>query len=164
MSGEDDILKLLEMLLTAEIFNQNQNLDANDLTPECRELFGVNGTSEVRRPLYVSEGMVRKSLGIGDACQKLQSNPVVSCEEFGQRIHITALEPAARWFIKKGGEGLVEKTLHLPTILRTMIQQVYLTSRSGRKTRRLKIQRSILIQRSQELSGRTKSSVLQWTL
>ena len=56
MSGEDDILKLLEMLLTAEIFNQNQNLDANDLTPECRELFGVNGTSEVRRPLYVSEG------------------------------------------------------------------------------------------------------------
>ncbi len=107
MSGEDDILKLLEMLLTAEIFNQNQNLDANDLTPECRELFGVNGTSEVKRPLYVSEGMVRKSLGIGDACQKLQSNPVVSCEEFGQRIHITALEPAARWFLRKGGEGII---------------------------------------------------------
>jgi len=109
MSGENDTLKLLEVILTAEIFNRHQNLEINDLTPECRDLFGVNGTAEFKRPLYVSEGMVRKTIGIKDACRKLESNPVVACEEFGQRIHITTLEPAARWFLKKGGKSLIEK-------------------------------------------------------
>ena len=37
MSGEDESLKILEVLLTAEIFNQYTNLDVNDLTPELRE-------------------------------------------------------------------------------------------------------------------------------
>jgi AAA+ superfamily predicted ATPase len=109
MSGEDETLKLLEVILTAEIFNRHQNLEINDLTPECRELFGVNGTGDFKRPLYVSEGMIRKTIGIADACRKLESNPVVACEEFGQRIHVTTLEPAARWFLKKGGKTLIEK-------------------------------------------------------
>jgi AAA+ superfamily predicted ATPase len=107
MSGEDESLKILEVLLTAEIFNQYTNLDVNDLTPELRELFGVPDSGEVKRPLYVSEGMVRKTLGITDACKKLQANPVVTCEEFGQRIKITTLEPASRWFINKGGLPLI---------------------------------------------------------
>ena len=109
MSGEDETLKLLEVILTAEIFNRHQNLEINDLTPECRELFGVNGTGDFKRPLYVSEGMVRKTIGIVDACRKLESNPVVACEEFGQRIRVTTLEPAARWFLKKGGKTLIER-------------------------------------------------------
>ena len=107
MSGEDESLKILEVLLTAEIFNQYTNLDVNDLTPELRELFGVPDSGEVKRPLYVSEGMIRKTLGITDACKKLQANPVVTCEEFGQRIRITTLEPASRWFINKGGLPLI---------------------------------------------------------
>ncbi|HUU76273.1 MAG TPA: ATP-binding protein [Methanoregulaceae archaeon] len=109
MSGKDnDTLKLLEVILTAEIFNRHQNLEINDLTPECRELFSGNGAGEVKRPLYVSEGMVRKTLGITDACRKLESNPVVACEEFGQRIYVTTLEPAAKWFLKKGGKNYIE--------------------------------------------------------
>ena len=71
MSPEDETLKLLEVALTAEIFNQHQNLDINDLTPECRILFGVDGEGEVKRPLSVSEGMIKRSLGIQDACSKL---------------------------------------------------------------------------------------------
>lgn len=109
MSGEDENLKLLEVILTAEIYNRYQDLEINDLTPECRDLFDVNGTAEFKRPLYVSEGMIRKTIGIKDACRKLESNPVVACEEFGQRIHVTTLEPAARWFLKKGGKDLIEK-------------------------------------------------------
>jgi AAA+ superfamily predicted ATPase len=109
MSGDDESLKLMEILLTAEIFNQNPDLGINDLTPVCRELFGVSASPDVRRPLTVSEGMVRRTLGIPDACQKIKDNPVARCEEFGQRIHITTLEPAARWFLKRGGFALIER-------------------------------------------------------
>jgi len=109
MAADDETLKLMEILLTAELFNTHQDLDANDLTPECRNLFAINGTGEVKRPLHVSEGMVRRSLGIDDACRKMEQTPVVTCEEFGQRIRLTALEPAARWFLKKGGLRYIEK-------------------------------------------------------
>jgi AAA+ superfamily predicted ATPase len=108
MSAEDETLKLLELALTAEIFNRHPDLDINDLTPECRNLFGVNGDTEVKRPLSLSEGMIKRSIGIADACRKLSAIPVVSCEEFGQRIHVPSLEAAAGWFLRKGGTPLIQ--------------------------------------------------------
>ncbi|HOS81268.1 MAG TPA: ATP-binding protein [Methanolinea sp.] len=109
MPVDDEILKLMEIVLTAEIFNTRPDLDANDLTPECRIIFGINGSVDVRRPVHVSEGMIRRGLGITDACRKLQETPVITCEEFGQRIRVTTLEPAARWFLKKGGLPIIQK-------------------------------------------------------
>ena len=45
------MLRLTEVVLTAEIYNQYQKLDINDLTPVCREIFGVTSKSaEVKRP------------------------------------------------------------------------------------------------------------------
>jgi AAA+ superfamily predicted ATPase len=109
MSAEDDTGKLLELALTAEIFNRNPELDLNDLTPECREIFGVNGGTEVKRPLFLSEGMIRRSIGITDACAKLNKTPVVVCEEFGQRIQVTSLEAAGKWFVKQYGTSSIKK-------------------------------------------------------
>ena len=40
MSGDPDTLRIMEVILTAEIFNQNPDLDINDLPPACREIFG----------------------------------------------------------------------------------------------------------------------------
>jgi hypothetical protein len=109
MSGDPDILRIMEVVLTAEIFNQNTQLDINDLTPSCREMFSVTTASDIRRPVYVSDGLIKRSLSISDAHQKLSSNPFVSYEEFGQRLRITALEPAAQWFLRQGGRPIIEK-------------------------------------------------------
>lgn len=109
MSGDTETLKLLEVLLTAEVFNQHPHLDINDMTPLCRQIFGFDGSAEIRRPLYLSEGMIRKHLGIQDARERLKENPVVVYEEFGQRFRITSLGPAAKWFINSGGKDLAEK-------------------------------------------------------
>jgi AAA+ superfamily predicted ATPase len=109
MPAEDENKKLLELALTAEIFNRHPNLDINDLTPECREVFGVNGGSGIKRPLFLSEGMIRRSTGIADACAKLGKTPVVICEEFGQRIQVTSLEAAAGWFVKQYGTSPIQK-------------------------------------------------------
>ena len=109
MSGDSDILRIMEVVLTAEIFNQNPQLEINDLTPACREIFAVTNASDIKRPVYVSDGVIRRTLNILDAHLKLSSNPFVTYEEFGQRMRITALEPAAQWFFKQGGETLIGK-------------------------------------------------------
>ncbi|MCK9592142.1 MAG: ATP-binding protein [Methanoregula sp.] len=109
MSGDSEILRIMEVVLTAEIFNQNPQLDINDLPPACREIFSITTSSDIKRPVYVSDGLIKRSLAIADAHQKLSSNPFVAYEEFGQRIRITALEPAALWFLKQGGKPIIDK-------------------------------------------------------
>jgi SpoVK/Ycf46/Vps4 family AAA+-type ATPase len=102
-------LQVFEALLTAEIFNRNLRLDGNDLTPLHRSLFGINGgTPETKRPVTVSEGAIERVLGITRAHERLRENPFIRYEEFGQRLSISALEPAARWYLQKGrGTGPV---------------------------------------------------------
>jgi ATP-dependent 26S proteasome regulatory subunit len=99
----------MEVVLTAEIFNQNPQLDINDLTPACRDIFSINSPSDIKRPVSVSDGHIKRSLAIADAHQKVSANPFIAYEEFGQRIRITALEPAALWFLKQGGRSIIEK-------------------------------------------------------
>ena len=106
-AADDDVLRLVEVILTAEVYNTHPTLDLNDLPPHAREVFGVAGASEAKRPVAVSEAMVRKVLGIPDAAARLKKNPFVSYEEFGQRLRVTALPEAARWFARRGGARLV---------------------------------------------------------
>ncbi|MDN7011458.1 ATP-binding protein [Methanoculleus sp. FWC-SCC3] len=109
-TGTRDVLAVMELLLTAEIFNRNEELDINDLNPRSREFFGAGsgGNSEVKRPLIVSEGAIKKVLGTPDAvCQAVRANPFVGYDEFGQRLNLPSLDTAAGWFIKKGGEDRV---------------------------------------------------------
>ncbi|MDD5143846.1 ATP-binding protein [Methanoregula sp.] len=108
MSGDSDTLRIMEIVLTAEIFNQNPELDINDITPLCRDVFGATG-SEIKRPVYVSDGLIKRALSIADAHTKLVANPFISYEEFGQRLKITALEPAGQWFLKQGGKPFLQK-------------------------------------------------------
>ena len=97
------------MLLSAEIFNQNPNLDINDLTPEHRIMFGLGSPSGIKRPVTVSESSIRRVLRIEDPRRKVADNPVVMYEEFGQRFRIPALEAAAKWFLKNGGRAEYKK-------------------------------------------------------
>jgi len=103
-TGTRDVLAVMELLLTAEIFNRNEALDINDLHPRYREFFGAGsgGSTEVKRPLVVSEGAIKKTLGIPDAvCQAVRANPFVGYDEFGQRLSLPSLDAAAGWFLKK---------------------------------------------------------------
>ena len=111
-TGTRDVLAIMELLLTAEIFNRNQDLDINDLHPHCREFFGAGsgGNPEVKRPLIVSEGAIKKVLGTPDAvCQTVRQNPFVGYDEFGQRLNLPSIDVAAGWFLKKGGGPQVEE-------------------------------------------------------
>jgi AAA+ superfamily predicted ATPase len=105
-TGTRDVLTIIEVLLTAEIFNRNEELGINDLNPRCREFFGAgsSGSAEVRRPLIVSEGAIKRAFGSPDTvCQTVRQNPFVGYDEFGQRLSLPSLDAAAGWFLKKGG-------------------------------------------------------------
>jgi AAA+ superfamily predicted ATPase len=109
MVYEEEILSLIEILLTADIFNQNTNLDINDLTPTAREIFGVQTMDEGRAPLIVSESAIARVMGLPDAHLILEKHPLVLFEEFGHRLRITSLQAGSTWFMKHGGEPQVRK-------------------------------------------------------
>jgi len=109
MSGDSETLRIMDVVLTAEIFNQNPQLDINDLTPACRDIFSITSAADVKRPVYVSDGVIKRTLSIADAHLKMSANPFVAYEDFGQRLRITALESAAQWFLKQGGKVFIEK-------------------------------------------------------
>jgi len=113
MSGDLESLRIMEILLTAEIFNQNTSLDLNDLPPVCREIFFSGDTKCIKRPVFVSDGLIKRALNIADAHEKIVKNPFVSYEEFGQRLKITTLQPAAEWFLSQGGKDFIR---HNPTL------------------------------------------------
>ncbi len=52
--GTSEILQVMEVLLTAEVFNRNRDLDENDLTPRCREAFGMGADGQVKRPVTLT--------------------------------------------------------------------------------------------------------------
>jgi len=107
--GTSELVRVMEILLTAEVFNRNKDLDGNDLTPACRGAFGIGPDGQVKRPVIVSDGTVAQATGIGDASEKVKGNPFVELDPFGHRMHISALDAAAGWFLKKGGKPLIAK-------------------------------------------------------
>ena len=109
MARDEEILDLIELLLAAEIFNQNQNLDINDLTPIAREVYGVQSMEGERGPVVVSESALQKVLGIPDAHLRLEKHPLTVYEEFGHRLRITTLPTGFNWFVKHNGEKRVKK-------------------------------------------------------
>ncbi|PKL59581.1 MAG: ATP-binding protein, partial [Methanomicrobiales archaeon HGW-Methanomicrobiales-4] len=109
MARDEEILDLIELLLAADIFNQNQNLDINDLSPTAREVFGVQSMEGERGPVVVSESALQRVLGIPDAHLRLEKHPLTVYEEFGHRLRITTLPAGFTWFVKHGGEERARK-------------------------------------------------------
>jgi hypothetical protein len=105
--GTSELLQVMEILLTAEVFNRNRDLDGNDLPPRCREAFGMGPDGLVKRPVIVSDGTIAQATGIGDASEKVKGNPFIELDSFGHRLRISALDAAAGWFLKKGGKAFV---------------------------------------------------------
>ncbi len=108
MARDEVILDLIELLLTADIFNQQTTLDINDLTPVAREIFGVSAGGE-RTPVVVAESVLQRILGIPDAHVILEKHPLVLYEEFGHRLRISSAHAGFIWFLKNGGENRIQK-------------------------------------------------------
>ncbi len=98
-NGDAQVLDIIELALTAHIYNNNEQLDENDLPPHIRKGYWNAKERKVDRPLIVSESTIDKIYGITHGWTLVKSLPFVSFEEFGARIHLTVIDLAAKWFI-----------------------------------------------------------------
>ncbi|MDK2975315.1 MAG: hypothetical protein PWP08_1686 [Methanofollis sp.] len=109
--SRDDVIRLMEVLLTAEVFNRTPRLDLDDLSPQHRSLFLAGPeASEVKRPVLVTEGLLKRVAGQSDdSIKSLQKNPFVDFDTLNLQYHLTDLQAAAGWFVGHGGRDRVEK-------------------------------------------------------
>ncbi|TAJ45451.1 ATP-binding protein [Methanofollis fontis] len=108
--SRDGVLRLMEYLLTAEVYTKNEHLDIDDLPPPCRSLF-MQGTEkpEVRRPVMVTEGLLKRVADpSGESLKALLKNPFVEFDTLNLQFHLTDMRAAAEWFAHHGGRERIE--------------------------------------------------------
>ncbi len=89
------MLKLVEVILTAEIYNRFEELTEDDIPKEIRKLFyGKNGIS---RPLVVKLETARRVGGVEEALKL----PFLDINNLTKQIILTSLEAATKWFASK---------------------------------------------------------------
>ena len=93
------ITKVVELLLTAEIYNQNENLTEDDIPKDIRKILYNNGG--IRRPLVIRESMVRE---FNVTEKDLSSLPFIDLNKFNKQLKLTSFELAAKWMVKNGFE------------------------------------------------------------
>jgi SpoVK/Ycf46/Vps4 family AAA+-type ATPase len=96
--SETQVLNIVELLLTAHIYNGNDQLDENDLPPPIRKNYWNSKERKVERPITVSEKSVEGLFDLTHGWSLIQTLPFVSFDEFGARISLTVFDLGARWF------------------------------------------------------------------
>ncbi len=92
------MMKLVEVILTAEIYNRFEELTEDDIPKEIRKLFyGKNG---IARPLVV------RTQTAGKICNEKELEdvlklPFIDVNNLTKQILVTSLEAATRWFSSK---------------------------------------------------------------
>ena len=114
MTGDSDALHIMEVVLTAEIFNQNPKLDINDLTPACRDIFSIAHATDVKRPVYVSDGLIKRVGETGTV------RDIAEIPDDARNVFVTTHEIAPEWHVRmqaafqRHTDNAVSKTINFP--------------------------------------------------
>jgi SpoVK/Ycf46/Vps4 family AAA+-type ATPase len=95
------VLDVLELLLTAEIYNNSNSLNEDDLPPNIRKHYWDPKTQKVPRPIKVVESDIKAIYDLEDAKTIMTSLPFVNFDEFGSIYTLTVLDLGTKWFAKK---------------------------------------------------------------
>ncbi len=94
-------LKLVELLLTAEIYNRFTELTEDDIPKEIRKLLYNKGG--INRPVIIKHDVASKYVG-KRVEGIIKSIPFVDYNSFTKQIKLTSFEIATKWFAQKGLE------------------------------------------------------------
>ena len=97
-------LKLVELLLTAEIYNRFDNLTEDDIPKEIRKLL-YNNKNKINRPLVIKYDIAKRYVGknIDDLLKNL---PFVDYNPFTKQLKLTSFEIAVKWLAQRYLEGI----------------------------------------------------------
>ena len=99
--NEQSVLDVLELLLTAEIYNNSGALNEDDLPPSIRKHYWDTKTKTVPRPIKVVDADIKAILSLDDVKPIMSSLPFVNFDEFGSIYTLTVLDLGTKWFAKK---------------------------------------------------------------
>lgn len=109
MTAENpDVLQIVELLLTAEIYNQSSNLTENDLPPKILSHYLDFDIQGVDRPILVTSQDVKKIYGVENASDLLKMLPFIQVEDSGSQIRLTDFDMGARWFGGRDTLGVIQ--------------------------------------------------------
>ncbi len=107
-------LDIIELLLTAQVYNKYPELDVNDLPKQIRKFYWSREQRTVPKPIRVKTTDIEKLFELDNAGIALKPLPFVAIDDVDFSVKITALEVGAEWFQKK--EGSKDKISHNPVL------------------------------------------------
>jgi SpoVK/Ycf46/Vps4 family AAA+-type ATPase len=112
MSGM--ILDIVELLLTAEIYNRYPELDVNDLPKNIRKSYWSSVEKTVPKPIIASFVRIEKLYGVKDIEKTVRNIPFINIDRSHFELRLSAFDLAAEWFEKQ--EGSQEKIENNPVL------------------------------------------------
>ncbi len=115
-----DLLRLTEIVLTAEAVNTNPSLEVNDLPPTLRPFFCLESPGVITRPIAIKEEIL-KLVFPGKSTRQLveeSNNPYLVCNDIGHYT-VTSYLPALKWYCRHAGADGVLKNPALTLSLET---------------------------------------------
>lgn len=97
------ILDIVELLLTAEIYNRYSELDVNDLPKNIRKSYWSSVEKTVPKPIIASFVRIEKLYGIKDIEKTVRNIPFITVDRSHFELRLSAFELAAEWFEKQEG-------------------------------------------------------------
>lgn len=108
------ILDIVELLLTAEIYNRYPELDVNDLPKNIRKSYWNSVEKTVTKPIIASFVRIEKLYGVKDIEKTVRNIPFINIDKSHFELRLSAFELAAEWFDKQ--EGSQEKIENNPVL------------------------------------------------
>lgn len=101
MSGT--ILDIVELLLTAEIYNRYSELDVNDLPKHIRKNYWSSKEKTVPKPVTATFIRIEKLYGVKDIEKIVRNVPFINIDKSRFELRLSAFDLAAEWFEKQEG-------------------------------------------------------------
>lgn len=92
-------LEVIELLLTAEVYDESRALDEDDIPPRYRRVFWSEGTFE--RPLTVTASTARSATGIDQPWETISGLMFTERDQFSGKISINNRDMAEEWFLSR---------------------------------------------------------------
>ncbi|MDY9927955.1 ATP-binding protein [Methanosarcina sp.] len=108
------ILDIVELLLTAEIYNRYPELDVNDLPKNIRKNYWSSAEKTVPKPIIASFVRIEKLYGIKDIEKSVRNVPFITIDRSHFELRLSAFELAAEWLEKQ--EGSQERIENNPVL------------------------------------------------
>ncbi|WMW21900.1 ATP-binding protein [Methanolobus mangrovi] len=97
----DRTLDIVELLLTAQIYNKYPEMDVSDLPKDIRKYYWSRDHKTVLKPIRVTVADIEKIFDIEKINKRSISLPFITIDDMDFSAKVTALEVGAEWFQKK---------------------------------------------------------------